>query len=292
MGSDLQDLYGINTDSIRGVTQLSDAFFSGSTAAQAIAKLAATPDAVLVSQETVSDFQLTLGDTMNLRLMGADHQYRAVPFTFVGVAREFPTAPKDSFLVANAAYVAKMTGNASAEYVLLRSAGDPVALAAMVREALPGMQVQDITHVTQIIGSSLTAVNLTSLTRIELAFAVLMAASAAGLMLALGFNDRRRSFAILSAIGAKRAQLRAFLWSEGVLVFLGGSVLGLLSGVVTAWMLVKLLTGVFDPPPEGLVLPVGYLALLIGLVAASVMLAVTLAESNLRRAAVDQMRDL
>ena len=292
VGSDLQDLYGINTDSIRNVAQLSDAFFSGSTAAQAIAKLAATPDGVLVSEETVSDFQLTLGDTLNLRLMGADHQYRAIPFTFSGVAREFPTAPKDSFLVANADYVAKMTGNASAEYVLLRTANDPVALAATVRAALPDMQVQDITHVTQIIGSSLTSVNLTSLTQIELAFAVLMAASAAGLMLALGFNDRRRSFAILTAIGAKRAQLGAFLWSEGALVFLGGSVLGLLSGILTAWMLVKLLTGVFDPPPEGLVLPFGYLALLVGLVAASVTAAVVLAEASLRKAAVDQLRDL
>jgi putative ABC transport system permease protein len=167
-----------------------------------------------------------------------------------------------------------------------------VALADMVRAALPDMQVQDITHVSQIIGSSLTSVNLTSLTRIELAFAVLMAASAAGLMLALGFNDRRRSFAILSAIGAKRTQLGAFLWSEGALVFLGGSVLGLLSGIVTAWMLVKLLTGVFDPPPEGLVLPLGYLTLLVGLVAASVVAAVMLAEASLRKAAVDQLRDL
>ena len=57
-------------------------------------------------------------------------------------------------------------------------------------------------------------------------------------------------------------------------------------------MLVKLLTGVFDPPPEGLVLPFGYLALLVGLVAASVTAAVVLAEASLRKAAVDQLRDL
>lgn len=199
VGSDLQDRYGITTQSIRNVAHLSDAYFSGSTATQAMPKLAATQDRVLVSEDTVSDFRLTLGDTLNLRLMGADHHYRAIPFTFIGVAREFPTAPKDCFLVANADYVAKMTGTASAEYVLLRMADDSVALTATVRAALPDMQVQDITHVTHIIGSSLTSVNLTSLTRIELAFAVLMSASAAGLMLALGFNDRCRSFAILTA---------------------------------------------------------------------------------------------
>lgn len=292
VGADLQDLYGIKAGSFGSVAQLSDAYFSGSTAAQALASLSGKPDGILMSQETVTDFQLTLGDTVNLRLMGADHKYHAIPFTFIGVVREFPTAPKDSFLVANADYVARMTGDASAEYVLLRSPGDPVALAATVRAALPDLQVQDVTHVAQIIGSSLTAVNLTSLTLIELAFAVVMATSAAGLMLALGFNDRRRSFAILTAIGARPAQLGAFLWSEGALVLLGGSALGLVSGIPTAWMLVKLLTGVFDPPPEGLVLPWGYLLLLLGLVAASVTSAVMLAEGSLRKGAIDQLRDL
>ena len=295
VGSDLQDLYGIDTATIGQATTLSDAFFSGGTAAQMMARLAATPDGVLVSEETVSDFQLTQGDMVNLRLMGADQQFHAVPFKFIGMAREFPTAPKDSFLVANAAYIAKMTGNPASEYVLMRSSADPVALAEAARAVIkdaPAIQVKDITHVANIIGSSLTSVNLTSLTQIELAFAVLMAASAAGLMLALGFNERRRSFAILTAIGAKPAQLAAFLWSEGGLVVLGGSVLGLITGLGTSWMLVKLLTGVFDPPPEGLVLPLGYLAALIGLVAASVVAAVVVMEDTLRRAAVDQLRDV
>ena len=292
VGADLQDLYGVNAATIGRVTSLSDAFFTTGTAAAVMAKLAATPDGVLVSAETVSDFQLTLGDTLNLRLVGADKAYHVIPFTFIGVTREFPTAPKDSFLVANAAYVAEMTGNPAAEYVLMRSAGDPVALADVVRRAWPAFQVQDVAHVSQIIGSSLTSVNLGSLTRIELGFAVLMAASAAGLMLALGFNDRRRSFAILTAIGAKPAQLGAFLWSEAALVIVGGCVLGLGSGVATAWLLVKLLTGVFDPAPEGLVLPVGYLALLLGLVTASVMAAVIVTQTRMRTGAVDQLRDL
>ncbi len=292
VGSDLQDLFGVNAPTIGKATSLSDAFFTGGTAAQLMAKLAVTPDGILVSEETVSDFQLTLGDTLNLRLKGADQAWRSVAFHFIGVAREFPTAPKDSFLVANAAYVAQMTGAPDAEYVLLQTKGDPVALADQVRAALPQFQVQDIAHVSQIIGSSLTSVNLTSLTRIELGFAVLMAAAAAGVMLALGFNDRRRSFAILTAIGAKPAQLGAFLWSEGLLVIFGGCVLGLASGAVTAWLLVKLLTGVFDPPPEGLVLPLDYLVLLAGLVAASVAGAVLLTQTRMRKAAVDQLRDL
>lgn len=278
VGADLQDLYGIDPARVGRATSLSDAYFSGSEATTVLARLAATPNGVLVSEETVQDFQLQQGDTINLRLLDMrDHQYHPVPFKFIGVAREFPTAPKDSFLVANAAYVARMTGSNAAEYVLMRAKGDPAALANDARIMLksdPSLKVADIGQAAFLIGSSLTAVDLGGLTTIELVFSIIMAIAAAGLMLALGFVERRRNFAILTAIGAKPGQLAAFLWSEGLLVIAGGFTFGLLSGVVMAWMLVKLLTGVFDPPPEALSIPWLYLAVVLCLVAISVVAAV------------------
>jgi putative ABC transport system permease protein len=200
-----------------------------------------------------------------------------VPFKFIGVAREFPTAPKDSFLVANAAYVARMTASDAAEYVLMRAKSDPAKLVRQAVSALASdasIKVSDIGQAAHLIGSSLTAVNLAGLTTIELAFAVVMAAAASGLILALGFIERRRNFTILSAIGARRGQLAAFLWGEGLLVIVGGLVFGFLSGVATAWILVKLLTGVFDPPPEALTVPWLYLGIVLFLMAVSVIAAI------------------
>ncbi|MCZ8548726.1 ABC transporter permease, partial [Mesorhizobium qingshengii] len=150
VGADLQDLYGINPRRIERATNLSDAYFSGGSAAAILHRLASTPDGVLVSEETVQDFQLQLGDTINLRLMNArDHQYHPVPFKFIGVAREFPTAPKDSFLVANAAYIARMTGSDAFEYVLMRAKGDPLALARQASSSVaidPSLKVSDISE--------------------------------------------------------------------------------------------------------------------------------------------------
>ena len=278
VGADLQDLYGIDPVRIGHATSLSDAYFSGRNAAAMLARLAATPDGVLVSQETVQDFQLQQGDTINLRLMSVrDHQYHPVSFKFIGVAREFPTAPKDSFLVANARYVAEKTGSPASEYVLMRARGDPARLAAQASSVVahdPSMKITDIGQAAHLIGSSLTAVDLAGLTTIELVFAVMMAAAAGGLMLALGLIERRRNFAILSAIGATRQQLSAFLWSEGLLVIVGGVAFGMLSGVATAWMLVKLLTGVFDPPPDALSIPWVYLGIVLFLMMAAVVAAV------------------
>ncbi|KAA3447008.1 ABC transporter permease [Mesorhizobium sp. SARCC-RB16n] len=295
VGADLQDLYGIDPRRIERATSLSDAYFSGGNATDTLGRLASTPDGVLVSEETVQDFQLQQGDTLNLRLIDAkDHQYHPIAFKFVGVAREFPTAPKDSFLVANAAYVARMTGSDASEYVLMRAKGDPTALARQVSSMLtfdPSLKVTDIGQAAHLIGSSLTAVDLGGLTAIELGFSVVMAAAAAGLMLALGFIERRRSFAILSAIGAKPRQLSAFLWGEGAVIIVGGFAFGLLSGVATAWMLVKLLTGVFDPPPETLSVPWIYLGTVLCLVAASVIAAVLFARPPLEKDG-EHLRDL
>ena len=179
--------------------------------------------------------------------------------------------------------IASVTGTDAAEYVLMKAKGDPTMLAQQVRGALKAdasLKVTNIGQAAHLIGSSLTAVDLGGLTTLELAFAVVMAAAAAGLMLALGFIERRRNFAILNAVGAKPGQLAAFLWGEAIVVIVGGFVFGLLSGVVIAWMLVKLLTGVFDPPPEALSIPWLYLGVVLCLVAVSVGAAVLFARPS------------
>ncbi len=294
VGSDLQDLYGIDASAIGRVATMSNAYFGNGDAQASLAALRNTEDGVFVSQETVTDFQLAPGDTLNLRLQTADRQYHMVPFRFIGVVREFPRAPSDSFLVANATYVAKMTGNDAAEVVLMKTSGDPKVVAkqaTVVVKDLPGVTVQDITEARKLIASSLTAVDLRGLTRLELTYAIVLAASAAGLVLALGVFDRRRSFAIMVALGAKPQQLLAFLRSEGLLIFLAGSILGIVTGAIVAWMLVSLLTGVFDPPPDHLSVPWLYLMALFAAAAVSVAAAITIVERRLEVSPILALRE-
>jgi putative ABC transport system permease protein len=296
VGNDLQDLFGIRPATIGNVTPMSDAFFQGGTAAQVLGRLAATPDGILVSDETVKDFQLQLGDTMRLRLQGTDRAYHEVTFHYVGVAREFPTAPHDSFLVANAAYVASATGVPGAETLLVKTTGaTPITVAARIRTALgpaSGISVHDLQSELKITLSALTAIDLSGLTRLELFFAVLMGAAASGLMLLLGFAERRRMFAIAHALGASTRQLASFVWAEALFTATGGALLGALGGWLEALIIVKILTGVFDPPPEGLSVPWAYLGLVLAVVAASIVVAVTLAVRAGRRPALEVIRDL
>ena len=295
VGADLQDLYGVDAKTIVKSTKLQDAYFQGGTAKQLMAKLAARPDAVLVSSETVKDFQLSPGDLIKLRLQdGRTKQYEPVAFTYVGVALEFPSAPRDSFLVANAKYVARMTrSNAIARFLIDTAPGDSASVAARV-QTLVGTDalVSDIALTRQKIGTDLTAVELKGLTKVELGFALLLAAAASGLVLWLGLSERRRTFAIASALGAKPRQLGGFVWSEAAFVTVGGALLGALGGWILTAMLVKILTGVFDPAPSSLTVPWGYLSLVLAIALASVVIAASTAVRATRRPTIDMLRDL
>jgi putative ABC transport system permease protein len=266
VGNDLQDLYGIDPATIGKATMMSDAYFGNSDAKATLASLQATPDGVLVSDETVGDFQLKEGDTINLRLQFAsDRAYHVVPFKFVGIAREFPTAPKDSFLIANAKYIATATGIPTSEIILVKASIEPTVLADNLRTSLAdhkGLGVSDLGQTVHRIGSSLVAVDLRSLTALELAFAIPLVAGAIGLIFALNLAERRRSFAILRALGATSQHLGAFLWSEALVIYTFGTISGLGLGWAIAWMLTKLMTQVFDPPPETLYVPWQYLFVL------------------------------
>jgi putative ABC transport system permease protein len=263
IGADLQDLYGVNPATITHVTSLQDNYFHGGTAHDLLNKLAAQPDSILVSAETVKDFQLVPGDTINLRLQDArTHQLTTIGFHYIGIVAEFPTAPKDSFFVANAGYVAQRTESDAVGSFLVDTGGhDATAVANRIRDVVgTTATVTDISATRGTIGSSLTAVNLAGLTRIELTFGLVLATAAGALVLTLGFAERGRSFVIARALGATRHDLRSFVVAEAAILIACGLTAGAVLGAALSHMLVSVLTGVFDPPPTTVKIPGIYLA--------------------------------
>jgi putative ABC transport system permease protein len=295
VGADLQDLYGVRPTTIGAAGKLQNGWFQGGTAKALMQRLAQQPDGVLVSAETVHDFQLQPGDRINLRLQdGRTKAFKTVPFHYIGVAKEFPTAPKDSFFVANQQYVSKATGSDAVGAFLVQTDGtSPATVAQRLRSQLgTTAAVTDIVNQRRVVGSNLTAVELSGLTKVELGFALVLAIAASGLALGLGFQERRRTFAIASALGAKGRQLGGFVWGESLFVTIGGLLLGTVAAVAISDMLVKVLTGVFDPPPDVLSVPWTYLGGVIVLTVGAVGAAGALTLRALRRPAIEELRDL
>jgi len=295
IGTDLQDLYGVRPSTITNATALQNTYFQGGTANGLMHTLATQPDSILVSAETVKDYQLHVGDPVTLRLPDTQtHQPRAVTFRYVGVVSEFPTAPKDSFFVANSSYVAQRTGSDTVGAFLVNTGGQHSAAVAQQIQTLLGTSatVTDINSVRKSVGSSLTAVDLAGLTRVELSFALVLAAAAGGLVFALGLSERRRTFAIVSALGAKPRHLRRMIFSEAGVLIVVGALTGALLGWVLAEMLVKVLTGVFDPPPSVIAIPWLYLTT-VGVITIGAVAAVSAAAARIaRRPAISVLREL
>jgi len=294
VGPEAQDLLAIDATTLPSVAPLADSFFAGSTASAAMEALRSRPDAILVSAETAKDYSIVPGDHIRVRVPDATGTLKTVEFTMAGIALEFPTAPRDSFFIANSAYLARTTGSAAVGTFLIQTPhGRPDQVAKLVAAQVgTGARVSDITTVRRDVSGSITSVELAGLTRVELGFALVLAAAATGLLLWLGLAERRRTFAIAQVLGATPRQLGSFIWSETVYVTLGGLLLGAAGATALALMLVKVLTGVFDPPPTTLAIPWLYLLGVAAVATTTVAIAGASAIRAVRRPAVSVLRDL
>ncbi len=97
---------------------------------------------------------------------------------------------------------------------------------------------------------------------------------------------------LLDALGASARQRRRFLTGEARPLLVGGILGGAAIGTVIAYLLVKVLTGIFDPPPTGLTVPVGYLAALTAGVVAATAAVLAVGAHLAGRAGPSQLRDL
>ncbi|MDQ2966599.1 MAG: FtsX-like permease family protein, partial [Chloroflexota bacterium] len=267
VGSEAQDLLAVDPHSLPSVAQLSDGFFRGITAAQAMDTLASQPDAILVSDETARDYSIVPGDRIRIRIADASGKLREVDFRMAGVVLEFPTAPRDAFLVANLDYLASQSGDGRISFVLARTT-DPGAAAAVRSRLGGGWTVSDLSSTNARLANSVTSVDLGALVALDVAFAVGIASIGVSLALLAGLAERRRELATLEAIGAEPRQLLASIAGEATIVGVGGTLAGLATGALVGASLLAVLAGIFDPPADVPALPLGSL---IGLVVAVVV---------------------
>jgi putative ABC transport system permease protein len=286
VGPDLQDIFGIDPATFQKGSALRDSYFLGGTAADILARLKTTHDGVIVSKETIADYSLSLGDLLRLRVLDhATGKFKVVPFHVIGIVQEFPSAPKDSFMVTNLPYLQSVTHDPGPNVLFAAAKGDPVSLAQRVAAETKqyGTSVRDIRHQLTQTTSSITTVDLRGISRIEEVFALLLAAAAMALFVGVGLTERRQELATMAAVGASLRQAAAFLWSEAALVLVAALALAALLGWLLAKMLVAMLQHVFDPPPDHLAAPWAFLLGLGGAAVAGGLLAALLAAVWIRR---------
>jgi putative ABC transport system permease protein len=239
-----------------------------------------------VSKETITDYSLHRGDLLKLRVL--DHRtgkFHVVPFHVVGTVQEFPSAPRDSFMIANIGYLQAADHTGGPNVVFAKASGAPPAVSRRVAQATrgDGAIVKNIDEQTAQTVSSITTVDLTGISKIEEAFAIALAAGAMWLFVTVALAERRHELATMAAVGASMRTIRGFLRSEAVLVLLAGLVLASVLGFLLAEMLVAMLQHVFDPPPDALSVPWRFLAELAGAAIVGAGVALLVASRAVRR---------
>ncbi|MDX6590742.1 MAG: putative transport system permease protein, partial [Solirubrobacterales bacterium] len=286
VGPDLQDTFGIEPATIGSATTLRDSYFIGGSAQTMMSRLESTPDGILVSKETITDYSLNIGDLLRLRVLNHHTgKFHVVPFHVVGTVQEFPSAPRDSFMVANLSYLQKADQAGGPNVVFASSSENPATVAGRVTEATKGfgVTVKDIRQQSVQTASSITTVDLTGISHLEQAFAIILAAAAMWLFVNVVVNERRHEFATMAALGASLRDIGAFVRAETIAVLAAAVGLAAVLGWLMAQMLVAMLQHVFDPPPDHLAVPWGFLGLLALGALGGAVLAGVLAANSLRR---------
>ena len=166
-------------------------------------------------------------------------------------------------------YLAYGQAPASVQYLVVRTTGEPLAVAGAVREQVrtidPDAEVEDVTTMARLVDRALAPWRFSSALLIGFAFAALVL-TASGLFAVLHHfvSGRTREIAIRMALGAEPRRILSFVLSQGLGVTVLGLALGGALSLVLARSLSALLYGVGERDPWS------YLggATLLGLVAA------------------------
>ncbi len=254
--SDVKDLAAIDARSFAATAPLLDSFFHGSTAAQALAHLAARPDGILIDPDSADVLKVGPGDRVDVVLArGTKHQVLR-RMTVVGLFTRLPGFPEGLQAVANISYYMKQTGLNRVDFFLAHttnpsSSGLRTAVAAL--QAGPGTADRlsvDTTRTTlNREQSSLTALNVRGLVDLDLFFTFLTSAAVIAIFVFGLLLQRRREYVTLRAQGMDARSLQGLVFGETGFVGAIGVVAGAAAGTAMGLLLVEVLKPLFILAP-------------------------------------------
>ncbi len=284
-----KNLAAVDPTSFTSVAPLPDQVFIGASAADTLAALGSDPRGVLVDEETADDLSVDVGDPVDIVLALGTKRETQEHFRVAGLFARFPGIPSGANLVVNLDRYREVTGIDTVD-VFLAGADDPghEGLAEAEASVRSGPGARDPLHIETTETalnddqSSLTAVNVNGLVRLNTFYALLMSATAIAIFVFGLMLQRRGEYVVLRAQGLRSSELRALVLLEAAVVTVGGLAAGVLVGTITAFLSIRILRGLFILDPR-MTLPLGQLASLSALVVLAAIVSGLAATELLRR---------
>jgi ABC-type lipoprotein release transport system permease subunit len=286
---DQKSLAAIDPASFGQVAALSDRFFVGSSAANALTTLQRQPGGVLISEATAGDLKVAVGDRVRVLLARGTPNQVPVQARVVGLFTRFPGFPQGVDLVANLNFYDAATRLNTADYFLARTADSGNAgLGRAVASLRAGPGAHDRLNIDTTRTSldkdqsSLTALNVGGLVDLDSLYTLLMAAAGIAIFVFGLMLQRRREYVTLRSQGLQTRELRTLVLGETAVVTGFGLIAGVLIGAVMGSLLVRVLQPLFILHRSATLSVLGTLAL-IGLVVLAALASALTATELLRR---------
>lgn len=287
--SDVEDLAAIDTGSFSETAALSDEFFPGSSAAEAMTALEAEPAGILIDPVSAIPLKVGVGDKVEVVLARGTKDQVLRKMTVIGFFDRFPGFPEGVNIVANLDYFQSETGLRETDYFLARTSDQSksgLADAVSSLDAGPGATDQlDISSTETTFNkdqSSLTALNIRGLVDLDSFFTLAISAAVIAIFVFGLMLQRRREYVTLRAQGMPSRKLQLLVLGEAAFVAISGLIAGLLVGSLMGLLLVHILQPLFILPPVTTP-PLAAVALLVALVLAATAVSTLAALTILRR---------
>jgi putative ABC transport system permease protein len=211
-----------------------------------------------------------VGDDVELILALGTNREVQDRFRVVGRFDRFPGMPEGVNLVIPMDRYRALTHIRPVDFLLAKASdASPAGLQRAVDAELAGPGTATPLHIETSATalakdqSSLTAVNVRGLVQIDAVYAVGMSATAIGIFVFALLLQRRREYVTLRAQGLRTRKVRTLVVIEAAAVTVWGLLIGSIVGLAMAALAIGVLRGLFVLQPR-IVLPVGSLALIVG----------------------------
>ena len=288
-------LGAIDPGTFARIAPLPDSVFAGRTAVDAMAALAADPNALLVDAETADELDIQAGDDVEVILAVGTDQETQVGFRVAGLYERMPGFPDGVNVLANLSRYQEETGLLTVDFFLADVAaegesGRNRAIAAL--RAGPAtsdsLRIETPAMALDRDQSSLTALNVNGLAELGALSVLSMSAAIVAIFVFGLMLQRRREYVTLRALGAGMRQVRALVLGEAAVVAAAGLATGLLVGMGVALLLTGVLRALFVLDPA-VTIPVARLAALATLVVAVTVVSAISASEMIRRLAPSEI---
>ena len=268
--SEVANLAALNPETYIQIASFDDNHFSNGSADVSLNLITTQPNAILLSMEMADFLQAQVGDTIRVLLARGRAEQTEIEMEVVGLFERLPGFPDGADVLMNIAKHEETIASTIPAFFLVK-ASDPsdVALQTLATTfrntfGLDGsLQIDTRNTALAKDQSSLAALNIGGLLKIDSAYALAMGTVTVAIFVFGLLLQRRREYVTLRAQGMQPRMIRTFIVAEAGTVAILGCIIGLPVGFTMAFYFINVLRPLFILNPI-YVIPTGSLSIIIG----------------------------